>query len=263
MSVPSHDITKKDGSFFRRRTRRAFASILVARKRGVRSLVDLAVLVRSINLTFHGIGDPRRRLDPGEQDVWVSREQFSSLLDCAAGREDVAISFDDGNSSDVEQALPALRERGLTATFFVVAGRLGAQHFLDEDGIRTLATAGMVIGCHGMRHRPWRGLDGRALHEELIDAKAILARAVGRPVTRAACPFGSYDRRVLRTLHAGGYEQVYTSDRGTARHGDFLQPRNSVGPNDEPALLEHIARIGTPTYRGLHRRTKLAIKRWR
>ena len=116
---------------------------------------------RSINLTFHGIGDPGRRLDPGEQAVWVSRAQFLSLLACAEGREDVAITFDDGNASDLEHALPALRERGLRATFFVVAGRLGTPRFLDERGVRALAAAGMEIGCHGMSHPPWRGLDDR------------------------------------------------------------------------------------------------------
>lgn len=216
----------------------------------------------SIHLTFHGIGDPERRLDPGEQDVWVSRDRFLVLLDSIADRRDVAISFDDGNASDVEYALPALRERGLSATFFVVAGRLGAPAFLDETAVRELATAGMTIGCHGMRHRPWRRLDSRALHEELVEAKLVLERVVGHPVTQAACPFGSYDRRVLRTLRRAGYTRVYTSDRGTARSADFLQARNSVGPRDDSALLEQIRALDSSTARAL-RRTKLAIKRWR
>lgn len=221
------------------------------------------VLNRSINLTFHGIGKPERRLDPGEQNVWLTREQFLSLLDCAAARNDVALSFDDGNASDLDHALPALRERGLIATFFVVAGRLGTPCFLDEGGVRTLAAAGMEIGCHGMRHRPWRGLDQRTLHEELVEAKTFLERAIGRPVTRAACPFGDYDRRVLRTLRRSGYQHVFTSDRGTARSSDFLQTRNSVGPHDEPGLLEGIAALESPTHKALGRRAKLAIKRWR
>jgi peptidoglycan/xylan/chitin deacetylase (PgdA/CDA1 family) len=221
------------------------------------------MIEHAINLTFHGIGEPGRPLDPGEGDVWVSREQFLALLDRAADRRDVAISFDDGNASDVEQALPALRERGLTATFFVLAGRLGRPSFVDEDGVRALAEAGMEIGCHGMRHRAWRGLDHRTLHEELVDAKRILEGAVGRPVTRAACPFGSYDRRVLRALRGTGYERVYTSDRGTARPDAFLQARNSVGPLDDADLLERIAALESSTPRTLRRRTKLVLKRWR
>jgi peptidoglycan/xylan/chitin deacetylase (PgdA/CDA1 family) len=218
---------------------------------------------RSINLTFHGIGTPARQLDPGEALVWVSDDRFLALLDRAAGRENVAISFDDGNASDVERALPALRERGLRATFFVVAGRLGLPHFLDEDGVRALADAGMEIGCHGMQHRPWRGLDDVALDDELVKAKAVLERAVGQPVTRAACPFGSYDRRVLSRLRGSGYAHVYTSDRGTARCGDFIQARNSVGPDDDPGLLDRIVDLDVSGHRALRRRAKLTIKRWR
>ncbi len=121
----------------------------------------------------------------------------------------------------------------------------------------------MTIGCHGMRHRAWRGLDDGALREELVDAKAILEDVVGRPVTQAACPFGSYDRRVLRRLRGSGYHHVYTSDRGTTRSREFLQARNSIGPHDEPAVLEHIERLEAPAYRALPRRAKLAVKRWR
>lgn len=218
---------------------------------------------RSINLTFHGIGEPGRRLEPGEPDIWVSREQLHSLLDCAVGRKDVVITFDDGNASDLELALPALRDRGLTATFFVVAGRIGAPRFLDEAGVRAIAAAGMEIGCHGMHHRRWRGLDQSALHEEFVEAKAILEQAVEQPVTQAACPFGSYDRGVLRALRRCGYRRAFTSDRGFATPGAFLQARNSVGPHDGPGLLEQIeARDARPCGTVL-RRAKLAVKRWR
>lgn len=213
---------------------------------------------RSINITFHGIGTPPRELDPGEQDVWVSREQFSALLDRAEGRRDVAIMFDDGNASDLELALPALHDRGLTGTFFVVAGRLGMPGFLSADDVLELARAGMEIGCHGMCHRPWRGLDGAKLHEELVDAKATLEDVLGRAVTRAACPFGAYDRHVLQGLRRAGYAHVYTSDRGKARWNAFLQARNTIGPHDGADVLERIS-SGT----GLSRRAHLALKRWR
>jgi peptidoglycan/xylan/chitin deacetylase (PgdA/CDA1 family) len=217
---------------------------------------------RAINLTFHGVGEPPRPLEAGEADVWVSREMFLDLLDAAAGRDDVHITFDDGNASDVRHALPALRERGLRATFFVVAGRLGEPHFLSADDVRELAAAGMEIGCHGMRHRRWRGLDERELHEELVQAKARLEAIIERPVKGAACPFGAYDRQVIRTLRRSGYAHVYTSDRGTTRERDFLQARNSVNPHDAPDLLHRIAALDAP-HRALAHRAKLVVKRWR
>jgi peptidoglycan/xylan/chitin deacetylase (PgdA/CDA1 family) len=218
---------------------------------------------RLINLTFHGIGEPKRQLEPGERDVWVGEEQFHSFLDRAVGRKDVLITFDDGNASDLELALSALRDRGLTATFFVIAGRMGAPHFLNEAGVRALAAEGMEIGCHGMHHRRWRGLDRSALHEELVEAKAILEGTVEQAVTQAACPFGSYDRGVLHVLRRCGYRHVFTSDGGFARPGDFLQARNSVGPHHASGLLEQLSARDAGLASKLCRHAKLAIKRWR
>ena len=218
---------------------------------------------RGINLTFHGVGEPGRALDPGEAGVWVSRRRFAAVLDAVAGRADVRITFDDGNASDLEHALPALVERGLHATFFVVAGRLRTPGFLDRAGVRALADAGMAIGSHGMRHRPWRGLHDGVLREELVDARGRLEEIVQRPVAEAACPFGAYDRRVLHRLRRYGYERVYTSDRGSARAGAWLQARNSVGPSSGAGLLDTIAAADGHAPTALARRAKLAVKRWR
>jgi peptidoglycan/xylan/chitin deacetylase (PgdA/CDA1 family) len=157
-----------------------------------------------MNITFHGVGPQPREIEAGEDRVWVSSARFAEILDTIAQHDDVAIMFDDGNASDVREALPALLERGLHATFFVIAGRLGTPHFLDEDDVRLLADRGMTIGSHGMRHRSWRNLDNRDLDEELGQARRRLEGVVERPVTRAACPFGAYDRRVLGALRSHG-----------------------------------------------------------
>lgn len=219
--------------------------------------------MRLVNLNFHGIGPATRRAEPGERELWLSPPQFQSLLDAVAGRDDVRITFDDGNASDVEHALPELRARGLKATFFLVAGRLGEPGFLGAGDVRELVAAGMDLGCHGMRHRPWRGLDDRALHEELVVARRLLEEIVEGPVGYAACPFGSYDRRVLGFLRRCGYERVYTSDRGTTRRDAWLQARNSVGRSDASDLVDRIVAPGRRRSAALRRGFRLAAKRWR
>jgi len=216
-----------------------------------------------VNLTFHGVGPGIRQLDPGEDRVWVSSEQFASALDAIAERDDVAIMFDDGNASDVDEVLPALLARDLRATFFVVAGRLETPGFLDETAVRLLAGEGMIIGCHGMQHRSWRHLDDDDLDEELSAARRRLEGVVGRPVVHAACPFGAYDRRVLRSLRRYGYERVFTSDGGAARPGRWLQPRTSLGNNDTPRDVEKIIAGDLPAWRSLAGRAKTMVKRWR
>ena len=112
-----------------------------------------------LNICFHGIGTPRRELEPGESAYWVDTDRCLRILDEIATWPSVRISFDDANASDVQIGLPALIERSLDAQFFVLAGRLGAPGSLDVDDVRELVHHGMVIGTHGMSHRPWRGMN--------------------------------------------------------------------------------------------------------
>ena len=216
-----------------------------------------------VNVCFHGIGTPTRELEPGEDVYWVSEDSFARILDEVAGWPSVRLSFDDGNQSDVDCALPALRERGLTADFFVVAGRLGQPGSLDDDAVRELRTHGMGIGTHGMWHRSWRGMDERERAEEFVTARARLAGLTGVPVDAAACPRGQYDRRVLSDLRALGYRRVYTSDRRPARAGAWLQPRFSVRRDDTPATVRAEALSPAPLARRLRGTAAGVVKRWR
>ncbi|WP_157248883.1 polysaccharide deacetylase family protein [Nonomuraea typhae] len=191
-----------------------------------------------INLTVHGIGPTCRTLDPGEDLTWVSVERFEQVMDAVVNRPEVRITFDDGNASDVEIALPRLLERGLDAEFFVLAGELGKPGRLDEDGVRTLVASGMRVGSHGWAHRDWRGISPREAEQELTEAHQVLTKVSGRRVTRVAIPFGSYDRRVLARLRTAGVTRAYTSDGGRARPGDWLQARTSLKHDLDAAWIE-------------------------
>lgn len=188
-----------------------------------------------VNVCFHGIGTPRRELEPGEAPFWVAVDQFHHLLDEVATWPNARISFDDGNISDVEVGLPALLERGLRATFFVLAGRIESPGSLGRGDIKNLAAAGMSVGSHGKEHVPWRHLDRAAAARELVEARDLIADVTGVPVTEAACPLGRYDRGLLAQLKHLGYTRVYTSDRGRARPHAWLQPRFSVRTGDTAA----------------------------
>jgi peptidoglycan/xylan/chitin deacetylase (PgdA/CDA1 family) len=187
-----------------------------------------------IGICFHGIGTPAAGLEEGAEEYFVSKDLFLAVLDDVQGRPEVDLTFDDGYSSDLETALPALQERGLSARFFPLAGRLGAPGYLSAPDVKVIASAGMIIGSHGMQHRSWRGLDAADLTEELDTAREVLSDAAGTAVRTAACPFGSYDRAVLRALRHRGYQRVFTSDRRRAHRHAWLQPRYSVRRDDTP-----------------------------
>lgn len=190
-----------------------------------------------INLCFHGIGECRVEREPGEAHYWVGHEAFLGILDEVAGHDHVRLSFDDGNKSDVTIGLPALVDRGLTATFFVLAGRLDDPASLDSDDLQALGAAGMTLGSHGWAHVPWRGLSADRVRQELVEARSALAAASGFEIEEAALPLGRYDRRLLRQLKGLGYRTVYTSDRFPARPGSWLQARYSVVATDTAASI--------------------------
>jgi peptidoglycan/xylan/chitin deacetylase (PgdA/CDA1 family) len=190
-----------------------------------------------LNICFHGVGTPRRDLEPGEDSYWVRADRFRQILDEIASWPSARISFDDGNASDLEAGLPALKERGLTAQFFVLAGRLAAPGSLTPAAVGELAGAGMTVGTHGMTHRSWRGMDPGTQRAELVEARQRIEEASGCAVTEAACPMGRYDRRLLSELRHLGYQRVYTSDRRPARRDGWLQPRFSVHSDDTAESL--------------------------
>ena len=200
-------------------------------------------------LNFHGVGAPRRALADGERDVWLERKQFRDILDAIRGRDDVQLTFDDGNVSDVTEALPALTQRGLRAQVFVCAGRFGSDGFLTEEQVRELRAAGMSIGSHGMDHVRWRKLDEPRIGREVVEAKQLLEDAIAAPVDAAACPFGAYDRRTLSALRAAGFARVYTSDGGPAAPTEWLRARNTVHRWDSAATVERLldASNGAPS----------------
>jgi peptidoglycan/xylan/chitin deacetylase (PgdA/CDA1 family) len=214
------------------------------------------------NLTFHGVGAAPQPLDPGEREVWLTRDAFLGHLDVVRKNKRVLITFDDGNVSDFEIALPALVDRGLKGVFFVLAARLGKPGYLDRDHIQAMVAEGMEIDSHGMEHRPWRRLDPAAMQQEIVDARSILEDVVGGPVRKAACPFGAYDRKSLTRLRETGVETVFTSDGGSARPGQWLQARNTVRRSDPPDLVTQlITRHQRPE--SLLQGAKRLVKRWR
>lgn len=101
---------------------------------------------RHVVLTVHGVGELGHRKEDGEEVTTLTTAELDTALEVIAPMPWVRLTFDDGNSSDLEIALPRLQERGMQATFFVLAGKLGQPGWLDCDGVVELSRAGMAVG---------------------------------------------------------------------------------------------------------------------
>jgi peptidoglycan/xylan/chitin deacetylase (PgdA/CDA1 family) len=218
---------------------------------------------RVLNVCFHGVGTPARSLEPGEDKYWINTDEFNRILDEIAGWPNVRISFDDANSSDIEIGLPALRERGLGAIFFVLAGRFGAAGSLSEDDVIELHRRDMGIGTHGMDHIPWRKMPKSVRNRELVEARQRIADVSGVDIVEAALPLGQYDRKLLADLKSLGYSAIHTSDRRAARAGAWIQPRFSVTRHDTARTMRESVLARTPILRRMELSVKGALKQLR
>lgn len=221
---------------------------------------------RAVILNFHGIGEPERPMEPGEERFWISAAAFEEILDAAiAHPRRVQITFDDANASDYAVALPALRSRGIRARFFVITDRIGRPGSLGTEQLVEMARSGMRFGTHGASHRPWPELAraGR-LHDELIGSASRLGGIIGEPIDHAAFPQGLYDRTTLAELRRTGFPHLYSVDEGWNRTSATVRTRYSVIHTDTAAsirqLLDRPMRTSAPWP---VRPVKQAVKRWR
>jgi peptidoglycan/xylan/chitin deacetylase (PgdA/CDA1 family) len=215
---------------------------------------------------FHGVGEAPPSVDPDEVPYWLTPAQLIEALDLlTASGAPFLVTFDDGNASDLSAGMPACRDRGIEAIFFVCSDRVGHPGYLDADGLRYLASLPQVgIGSHGKRHVNWRTLDPAALADEVAGSRAELEALTGRPVRAAGLPFGAYDRRVLAAVKAAGYAAVFSSDGGPRLSRRGVQPRLSlrgdraIGPQVDALLagarfsgaLRQEARVALKSARG-------------
>ncbi|MEL7210099.1 MAG: polysaccharide deacetylase family protein [Actinomycetota bacterium] len=175
-------------------------------------------------------------------------------------RPTVSITFDDGYRDNHEIALPALVERGLTATFFVTSGFIDGDRQVSarmaagwSDPPPTLAPmswgqvdelmdAGMEVGGHTRTHRDLAGCHGRELAREIAADRERIAARTGRPPTSFAYPFGRPGHHVtaetVESAESAGYRTAVTVSfrRATLADHPFAVPRIPVNHDDVDLL---------------------------
>lgn len=178
-------------------------------------------------LMLHGIGNPPSFLPSEEWPYWISEAMFEGILDVVRDAP-ARLTIDDGNASDAEIALPALKRRGLTAAFFIPSERIGTPNYVSEAQVRTLHAEGMEVGSHGCTHLRWTTVSDAEIARDVTISIERLSAIIGEPVRTVAIPFGACDRRVLRVLRQIGVGRVYSSFRGPEIDGAWMVRRDCI-----------------------------------
>lgn len=169
----------------------------------------------------------------------LARKYRPATLDevLAGAKGAAAVTFDDGYRDLMAHALPVLKELKIPATFFIVAGALGAKDawYRGEHDIMTwadleeLKKAGMEIGSHTMTHARLPELDDDKLRWEVVESKRLLEEKLG-PIRHFAYPQGKRDERVKRAVRDAGYRAGWATKSGEG--GDFAIRRLRVAADE-------------------------------
>jgi peptidoglycan/xylan/chitin deacetylase (PgdA/CDA1 family) len=215
---------------------------------------------RALLLTYHAV-------EPGPPPLCIEPELFARHLDAIVesgatvltvgalaaalrGRRlpehAVAITFDDGYSSVAETAGGLLAERGLVATVFCVARRIGGRSdwasqplsaprlpLADAAQLKQLAEGGWEIGSHGLDHDVL--VDG----SELAESRHVLEVGIGVDVRSFAFPYGVVPPGASTELARAGYEAACTTRiaPATAASDQLALPRVDAHYLRRPRLL--------------------------
>jgi peptidoglycan/xylan/chitin deacetylase (PgdA/CDA1 family) len=202
--------------------------------------------------------DPRYRkytLTPrelGERLDWLREHGYESIGmddvhaswrgEQAMPARPVVITFDDGGRDCVDHAVPALAARGYTATFYIVAGVVGAGmrwlraergidlQAADWPALRAAQSAGMRCEAHSVAHPRLAKLAPDDCRTELARGRAMLEEGLGHEVRHLAYPYGSYSAETIAIAGETGYLTACTTDEALATplHGLLVLPRVPV-----------------------------------
>jgi peptidoglycan/xylan/chitin deacetylase (PgdA/CDA1 family) len=163
----------------------------------------------------------------------------------------IILTFDDGDISVYTTAFPIMQKYGLTGVAYIVGNYMNTDGYMSAGQIKELAAAGWEIGSHSRSHRELVKLDPVVQRIEIVDARKVLEKAIGVPVTTFAYPFGIMNNSVGSLAHAAGYIAAmglgYTNDQGKGNLF-WLQRRDVTGEDDIKRFLRFLPWQGDPAY---------------
>jgi peptidoglycan/xylan/chitin deacetylase (PgdA/CDA1 family) len=216
--------------------------------------------IRGVVLYYHAVRQDQRRAFARQMDILLRVAHPWNLDACLdqANEPLVAVTFDDGYVSVIENALPELQQRGIPAAIFVPTGSWGErpgwikspghpfsqERVVSREELKRLAAEPLVtIGSHTVSHSNLLRLSVQEASRELAASKAELENLLGRPIEWFSFPYGAHDSSLVRLALETGYRRLFTIEPTLM---DPLQPcvvngRVATDPHDWP--LEFFLKI--------------------
>src|SRR5438445_3861107 len=126
----------------------------------------------------------------------------------------IVLTFDDGYQDFFTTAVPILRSHGVTATSFVVTGRMGWNGFMTPSQVVAADGMGFTIGAHTVDHVALAGQTPARAAWEIKQSKLTLEELLGHPVLDFAYPYGSFNQYDTAQAKSLGFETAVSTMYG-------------------------------------------------
>ena len=160
-----------------------------------------------------------------------------------------AVTFDDGFTCVIENALPELIKRNIPATVFVPSGQMGKkpswsgyknlkthqETVITAKQIKDITKSNLItIGSHGVTHSNLLLIDQETAKLEIANSKKDLESILGSKVKLLSFPYGGYNAGHTEMARESGYEKVFTVEPkcDESEMKDFVVGRVRVDPFD-------------------------------
>jgi peptidoglycan/xylan/chitin deacetylase (PgdA/CDA1 family) len=160
----------------------------------------------------------------------------------------VLITVDDGFADFAEYAMPALAERNLPSTLYMITGALAGSRWecvlpqarmLGPADLPDLEAAGVEIGAHSHTHPQLDLLPAHTAADELARSRDVLADALGHRIRSFAYPHGYWRAAVRRLVASAGFDSACAVGNALCRAEDHLLalPRLMVMAGDDASTI--------------------------
>ncbi|MGO4189781.1 polysaccharide deacetylase family protein, partial [Pseudarthrobacter sp. TAF60_1] len=124
----------------------------------------------------------------------------------------VSVTFDDGWTSQYNNALPVLNKYGVPATMYIISGSVNdVPTYMTQAQIQAFASRGDEIASHTVTHADLTTLTATQLNNELSQSKATLQQMFGPSAAiDFASPYGAYNATTTAAV-----KNYYATQRNT------------------------------------------------
>jgi peptidoglycan/xylan/chitin deacetylase (PgdA/CDA1 family) len=184
---------------------------------------------------------------------WIAQRGYTTvtmdtLMRCRNGgtpeqpcpAKPIALTFDDGYDDAYSQAFPALQQRGMVATFYIITNSVGHPMYMNWDQIRVMRAAGMEIGAHTKGHPDLTTLGIDQARDEIAGSKAIIEAELGEQIRSFCYPAGRFSGNVVNLVREAGFTNATTTMSDLPQSGDFLLPRIRIDGSHSLATFQSL-----------------------